>query len=48
MMYVIADENNFYILHICKKQKGRAEKFELNKAITRAKELGEKLNKKFV
>lgn len=48
MMYVIADEDNFYILHVCKKQKGKAEKFELNKAIRRAKELGNELGKKFV
>ncbi|MDK0981257.1 type II toxin-antitoxin system RelE/ParE family toxin [Clostridium perfringens] len=24
LMYVIADEDNFYILHACKKQKGKA------------------------
>ncbi|SKC70482.1 type II toxin-antitoxin system RelE/ParE family toxin [Maledivibacter halophilus] len=48
MMYVIADEDNFYILHACKKQKGKAEQFELNKAIRRAKELGKQLGKKFV
>ena len=47
-MYVIADENNFYILHVCKKQKGKAEQFELNKAIKRAKELGRELGKKFI
>jgi len=40
IMYVIADENNVYFLHACKKQKGKAEQFELNKAIERAKELG--------
>jgi len=28
-MYVIADEDNFYILHACKKQKEKAEKFDL-------------------
>lgn len=48
MMYVVGDCDNFYILHVCKKQKGKAELFELNKAIKRAKELGEELNKKFV
>lgn len=47
-MYVIADEDNFYILHACKKQKEKAEKFELNKAIKRAKELGMELGKKFI
>jgi len=48
LMYVIADENNMYILHACKKQKGKAEQFELNKAINRAKKLGGNLNKTFV
>ncbi len=48
MMYVIADKDNFYVLHACKKQKGKAEKFELDKAKTRAKELGRDLDKKFV
>ncbi|VTQ54232.1 Uncharacterised protein [Clostridium perfringens] len=47
-MYVIADEDNFYILHACKKQKGKAEQFELDKAIKRAKELGRELGKSFV
>lgn len=48
LMYVIADEDNFYILHSCKKQKGKAEQFELDKAIKRAKELGRELGKSFV
>lgn len=39
IMYVIADSDNVYFLHACKKQKGKAEKFELDKAISRAKEL---------
>jgi phage-related protein len=39
IMYVIVDKNNVYFLHVCKKQKGKAEKFELDKAIKRAKEL---------
>jgi phage-related protein len=47
-MYVIADEENLYILHACKKQKGKAEKVELDTAIQRARILGEKLNKNFV
>jgi len=38
-MYVIEDKNNFHILHICKKQKGKAELFEIETAIKRAKEL---------
>lgn len=48
LMYVIADEDNFYILHACKKQKGKAEQFELNKAVKRARELGRELGKSFV
>lgn len=48
LMYVIADENNMYILHACRKQKGKAEKFEIDKAIKRARELGRDLNKEFV
>ncbi|MCL2052401.1 MAG: type II toxin-antitoxin system RelE/ParE family toxin [Lachnospiraceae bacterium] len=36
IMYVIAESVHF--LHACKKQKGKAEKFELDKAIQRAKE----------
>jgi len=48
LMYVIADEDNIYILHACKKQKGKAEVFEINKALKRAKELGRELEKEFV
>lgn len=33
VMYAIADSENIYFLHACKKQKGKAEKFELDKAI---------------
>ena len=38
IMYVIFDTDTVHFLHACKKQKGKAEKFELNKAIQRAKE----------
>ena len=38
IMYVIFDKDTVHFLHACKKQKGRAEKFELNTAIRRAKE----------
>jgi phage-related protein len=48
IFYVVADVDNLYLLHACKKQKGKAEKFELDKAIKRAKELGRALNKDFV
>lgn len=38
IMYIIIDSENATFLHICKKQKGRAEKQEIKKAIQRAKE----------
>ena len=40
IMYVIMNSEEVSFLHICRKQKGRAEKFELKKAIKRAKEEG--------
>lgn len=40
IMYVIADHDNIYFLHACRKQKGKAEQFELDKAMQRAKEEG--------
>ena len=43
IMYVIKDSENVCFLHACKKQKGKAEKFEIEKAIRRAKEFGLKL-----
>lgn len=48
LMYVLVDEDSMYILHACKKQKGKAEEFDINKAIKRAVELGNEFNKKFV
>ncbi|MCL2018278.1 MAG: type II toxin-antitoxin system RelE/ParE family toxin [Oscillospiraceae bacterium] len=39
IMYVIADSKNVFFLHACKKQKDKAEKFELDKAIKRAKNI---------
>jgi len=43
IMYIVADADNIYFLHACKKQKGKAEKIDLDKAIKRAKELGLKV-----
>ncbi|MCL2321279.1 MAG: type II toxin-antitoxin system RelE/ParE family toxin [Oscillospiraceae bacterium] len=40
IMYVIQDNENIYFLHACQKQKGKAERFELETAINRAKEQG--------
>ena len=38
IMYVIADSENIYFLHACRKQKGKAEQFELETALKRARE----------
>jgi len=32
IFYVLVNEDNIYLLHACKKQKGKAEKHELKKA----------------
>ena len=40
IMYIVADNENIHMLHACKKQKGKAEQFELDTAKQRAKELG--------
>ena len=40
IMYVIKDSDSIYFLHACKKQKNKAEKLHLEKAIKRAKEVG--------
>jgi len=44
IMYVIKDGDNIYFLHACKKQKDKAEKFEMEKAIKRAKNAGLKVD----
>ncbi|MCL2528275.1 MAG: type II toxin-antitoxin system RelE/ParE family toxin [Defluviitaleaceae bacterium] len=43
VMYVIKDSENVYFLHACQKQKGKAEKYELETAISRAKEANLKI-----
>ena len=41
VMYVlVADEDTIYFLHACKKQKGKAEQFEIETALGRMKEYG--------
>ena len=40
IMYVIKDQESVYFLNICKKQKGKAEKQELEKAKKRAQAAG--------
>ena len=44
IMYVLADSENIYFLHAFKKQKNKTEKFELEKAVNRAKEFGLKVD----
>jgi phage-related protein len=48
IMYVVADGENIFLIHACKKQKNKAEKFELDKAIKRVKELEDELGKRFI
>jgi phage-related protein len=40
IMYVVADKDSMYMVHACKKQKGKAELFEIDTARRRVKELG--------
>ena len=40
IMYVILDKESVYFLNICKKQKGKAEKKEIEKAKKRARAAG--------
>ncbi len=40
IMYVIMNQNGVAFLHICKKQKGKAEKQDIEKALSRAKKEG--------
>ena len=40
IIYVVVDKERVAFLNICKKEKGKAEKTELNRAIKRAKSLG--------
>jgi phage-related protein len=40
IMYIIANEEEVNFLHACKKQKDKAEQFELATAMRRAKECG--------
>lgn len=48
IFYVVADENNMYLLHACRKQKNQTEKKDKKIVIKRAKELGKILGKSFV
>jgi len=48
MFYVIAEGENLYVLHACRKQKNKTETTDSDKVIKRAKQLGEALSKKFI
>ena len=48
IFYIIADCENIYILHACKKQKNKTEKRDKELVRRRAKELGELLGKVFI
>ena len=48
IFYIMADGENTYLLHACKKQKNKTEKRDKEIVLKRAKELGVVLGKKFV
>ena len=43
IMYIIVDSDNIHMLHACRKQKGKAEQFDIDTALQRAGEKGFKL-----
>lgn len=48
IFYIVADGENIYLLHACRKQKNKTEKKDKDIVIKRAKELGGLLNKKLI
>lgn len=48
IFYIVADGENIYLLHVCRKQKNKTEKQDSEKVIKRAKEVGELLSKDFI
>ena len=48
VFYVVADKENIYLLHACRKQKNETEKTDKKIVIKRAKEIGKALGKVFV
>ena len=48
LFYVIADKQNLYLLHACRKQKNRTEKKDKKIVIKRTKEFGKQLGKNFI
>lgn len=48
IFYVMADKENIYLLHACRKQKNKTEKKDANIVRKRAKELSKLLKKNFI
>lgn len=48
IFYAIADGDNIYLLHTCRKQKNKTEETDKKKVIKRAKELEKQIGKKFI
>lgn len=48
IFYVVADKENMYLLHACRKQKNQTEKRDKKIVVKRAKELGKLLGKNFI
>lgn len=48
IFYIIADGENIFLLHACRKQKNKTEKKDKRIVVERAKEVGKLLGKKFV
>lgn len=48
MFYIIADNENIYVIHACRKQKNKTERKDAKIIQKRAKELGAILGKKFI
>ena len=48
IFYIVADGDNIYLLHACRKQKNKTEKIDKKIVEERAKEVGSMLGKKFI
>ena len=48
IFYVTVNEDEIYVLHACRKQKNKTEKKDKKIIENRAKEIGRKLNEKFI
>ena len=48
IFYIVADGNDMYLLHACRKQKNQTEKKDKKIVIKRAKEIGKLLGKTFI